>query len=88
MQTQDDGKEASAGDSDSQGQNRQQDKEDSKQNSADKGEEDSKDPGYNFSMTETTILEVVMDSMRTCGLALALQALSTILLGRTGCTSS
>lgn len=45
------------------------------------GEEGQKDSGYEFSLTETTILEVVMDSMRTCGLALALQALSTLLLG-------
>lgn len=46
-----------------------------------KGETGSKDSCYEFSLTETTILEVVMDSMRTCGLALALQALSTLLLG-------
>ena len=47
------------------------------------GEKGSEDSCYEFSMTETTILEVVMDSMRTCGLALALQALSTVLLGKT-----
>ena len=67
-------------DSDSEGQDAQQDRE------HDKGEQDeekgNEDSGYTFSLTETTILEVVMDSMRTCGLALALQAFSTILLGR------
>ncbi len=47
-----------------------------------KGEAGSKASGYEFSLTETTILEVVMDSMRTCGLAVALQALSTLLLGK------
>lgn len=82
--TQDDEKEASGDESASQGRNTRQDKGGSKQNNGEEGEEGkegSKDPGYNFSMTETTILEVVMDSMRTCGLALALQALSTIMLG-------
>ena len=43
-----------------------------------KGEEDA---GYEFSVTETTILEVVMDSMRTCGLAIGLLALSSFMLG-------
>lgn len=52
------------------------------------GEEGQKDSGYEFSLTETTILEVVMDSMRTCGLALALQALSTLLLGRRATSSA
>lgn len=46
-----------------------------------RGETGPKDSCYEFNLTETTILEVVMDSMRTCGLALALQALSTLLLG-------
>ena len=46
-----------------------------------KGQKGSQDSCYEFSMTETTILEVVMDSMRTCGLALALQAITTVLLG-------
>lgn len=90
VQTQDDEKEASGDESASQGRNTRQDKGGSKQNNGEEGEEGkegSKDPGYNFSMTETTILEVVMDSMRTCGLALALQALSTIMLGRVRCTT-
>lgn len=88
---QDNENQASGDASDSQGHNMQQNKGGSKQKGAEEGEEGeegSKDSGYHFSMTETTVLEVVMDSMRTCGLALALQALSTILLGRMRCTSS
>ena len=46
----------------------------------DKGEECA---AYEFSVTETTILEVVMDSMRTCGLAIGLLALSSLMLGET-----
>ena len=66
-------------DSNSGSQEAQQDNEHDEQ----EGEKNSrKDSGYTFNLTETTILEVVMDSMRTCGLALALQALSTVLLGR------
>lgn len=69
-------------DSNSESQQGQQDREHDKAGEQ-KGEESSqKDSCYTFSLTETTILEVVMDAMRTCGLALALQALSTVLLGR------
>lgn len=62
----------------------QQEKEHDKDDKAGEGEgeKSKKDSCYIFSLTETTILEVVMDAMRTCGLALALQALSTVLLGR------
>lgn len=85
MQMQDDDNEESDDASDSEGQTQQQDKGGSKHSSGDEheGEDGRKDSGYTFSMTETTILEVVMDAMRTCGLALALQALSTVMLGRT-----
>ena len=71
-------------DRDSESQEVQQDRENDKDDNSDeqKGEKSEKDSCYTFSLTETTILEVVMDSMRTCGLALALQALSTVLLGR------
>lgn len=52
-----------------------------------KNEESEEDAGeecaaYEFSVTETTILEVVMDSMRTCGLAIGLLALSSLMLGK------
>lgn len=76
---------------DSQDQDEQEEKGSDKQQSSEeaedegeKGETGPKDSCYKFSLTETTILEVVMDSMRTCGLALALQALSTLLLGEQG----
>ena len=58
-----------------------QDSEEKAQDKGEKGEAGSEDSCYEFNLTETTILEVVMDSMRTCGLALALQALSTLMLG-------
>lgn len=60
---------------------RSQDSEGEDEEEGEEGDQGSKDAGYEFSHTETTILEVVMDSMRTCGLAYALQALSTLLLG-------
>ena len=76
---------------DSQDQDEQEEEGSDKQQSSgeaedegEKGETGPKDSRYEFSLTETTILEVVMDSMRTCGLALALQALSTLLLGEQG----
>lgn len=84
LQMQDENKSSDL-DSDGEGQGTKQDREDDKDDSADEHEEGKgakKDSRYTFSMTETTILEVVMDSMRTCALALALQALSTVLLGR------
>ena len=71
-------------DSDSESQEAQHEAEHDKDDKAGEGEGETteKNSCYTFSLTETTILEVVMDSMRTCGLALALQALSTVLLGR------
>ena len=83
LQMQDQNK-SSDRDSDGEGQDTKQGSKGDK-DSADeheKGKGAKKDSRYTFSMTETTILEVVMDSMRTCALALALQALSTVLLGR------
>ena len=65
------------------GSDKQQSSEEAK-DEEEKGETGAKDSCYEFSLTETTMLEVVMDSMRTCGLALALQALSTLLLGEQG----
>jgi len=80
---------------DSQDQDEQEEEGSDKQQSSEeaedegeKGETGSKDSRYEFSLTETTMLEVVMDSMRTCGLALALQALSTLLLGKQGLIGS
>ena len=40
-------------------------------------------PSYEFNNQEATVVEVVMDSMRICALALAVQFASTFLLG--GC---
>ena len=39
-------------------------------------------PSYEFNNQEATVVEVVMDSMRICALALAVQFASTFLLGR------
>ena len=85
LQLQDEDK---SSDADSEDQDNKKSKDD-KQRSSDeqdehegeKGEKGPRDSCYEFSLTEATMLEVVMDSMRTCGLALALQALSTVLLG-------
>ena len=67
----------------------QQDDKERKEVAKDNGkkEESEEDDGeecaaYEFSVTETTILEVVMDSMRTCGLAIGLLALSSLMLGK------
>lgn len=67
----------------------QQDDKERKEVAKDNGkkEESEEDAGeecaaYEFSVTETTILEVVMDSMRTCGLAIGLLALSSLMLGK------
>ena len=38
-------------------------------------------PSYQFNNQEATVVEVVMDSMRICALALAVQFASTFLLG-------
>lgn len=72
-----------------QGEDEQQDDKERKEAAKEEGNEDEavKDKGdecaaYEFSVTETTILEVVMDSMRTCGLAIGLLALSSLMLGK------
>lgn len=72
-----------------QGEGEQEDDKERKAVAKENGNEDEsvKDKGeecaaYEFSVTETTILEVVMDSMRTCGLAIGLLALSSLMLGK------
>lgn len=79
MQLQDENKSSDGESEDQQSENDKQRSPD--EHEGEKGQKGPADSCYEFSLTESTILEVVMDSMRTCGLALALQALSTLLLG-------
>lgn len=46
-----------------------------------KGEQEGGKGEYEFSPWEERVLQVVMDSLRMAGLALGLQAISSILLG-------